>query len=437
MNLIEQVRIAGVVGAGGGGFPTYVKISSKADVLIANGAECEPLLHKDAAVMENFAQYLVRGMQLSMEAIGAKEGFVGIKGKNKNAIEVVKSACKGLPIKVFILGDYYPAGDEFDLVYTITGRLIPPGGIPIQVGVVVNNVETLMNIAKAEQGIPVIKKTLTVTGAVKNPCTVTVPVGITYRDCIEIAGGLTMDNAVLFIGGMMMGQVTDDFDTPVTKTSTGVVVLPRNHIVSQRRLLPRQSMAKIGKSACDQCRYCTELCPRFLLGYQVEPHQVMRSLAFTATGEDHWNQFAALCCSCGLCTLFACPEGLFPKETCDNAKDQIKKMGVKLSFNKDIKPHPLREGRRVPVKKLIKKLDVEGYNVPAPYIGEVNKVKRINLLLKQAAGAPNKPLVKVGDRVKEGQQVGEIPNGSLGAVVHSPIDGVVVSVDSEKICIEK
>ncbi|HON06907.1 MAG TPA: SLBB domain-containing protein, partial [Verrucomicrobiota bacterium] len=237
MNLIEQVKMAGVVGAGGGGFPTYVKISSKADIIIANGAECEPLLHKDAAVMENFAQYLVKGMQLSMEATGAKEGFIGIKGKNKDAIKTVNSLCKGLPIKVFILGDYYPTGDEFDLVYTITGRLIPPAGIPIQVGVVVNNVETLMNIAKAAQGEPVIKKTLTIAGAVKNPCTVTVPVGISYRECIDIAGGLATDNAVLFIGGLMMGSVTDDFETPVTKTSTGVVVLPRNHIVSKRRLL--------------------------------------------------------------------------------------------------------------------------------------------------------------------------------------------------------
>ncbi len=437
MNLVEQVRSAGVVGAGGGGFPTDVKLSSKADIIIANGAECEPLLHKDAAVMESFAQYLVQGMQLSMAATGAKEGFIGIKGKNKHAIDTVNSFCKGLPINVFILGDYYPAGDEFDLVYTVTGRLIPPAGIPIQVGVVVNNVETLINIAKASQGMPVIKKTLTVTGAVKNPCTVTVPVGITYRECIEIAGGLTTDNAVLFIGGLMMGQITNDFDTPVTKTSTGVVVLPRNHIVSQRKLVSSQSMAKIGKSACDQCRYCTEFCPRFLLGYQVEPHQVMRSLAFTATGEAHWNQFAALCCGCGLCTLFSCPEGLFPKETCDNSKDQMRKMGIKSSFNKDIKPHPLRDGRRVPVKKLIKKLDVEEYNVPAPYIGEVNNVKRIYLLLKQAAGSPNKPLVKVGDKVRTGQQVGEIPNGSLGAVIHSPIDGVAVSVDSGKICIEK
>lgn len=438
MSLVEKVRRAGVVGAGGAGFPTHIKLSSKADTVIANGAECEPLLHKDAVVMEQFASEVVKGLQLAMEATGARQGYIGIKGKNQHAIDAVKSVCKGTSsIDVFLLGDYYPAGDEYDLVYTITGRLIPPGGIPIQVGVVVNNVETLLNIARAAEDKPVIKKTLTITGAVKKPCTITVPIGVTYRECIEVAGGTATDQPVLFIGGLMMGQVTEDLDTPVIKTSTGVVVLPRSHYIARRKLLPDESKSKIGKSACDQCRYCTEYCPRFLLGYPVEPHQVMRSLAFTATGSEYWNQFAALCCACGLCTLYACPEGLYPKEACDDAKEEMRKSGIKWSGNREIKPHPMRDGRRVPVKSLIKKLHIDEYNLPAPYLGEVLKPSRVVLPLKQSAGAPNIPIVKVGDSVKEGEQIGEVPKGALGAVIHSPIDGRVVSLNSEKICIER
>lgn len=437
MALADKVKNAGVVGAGGGGFPTHVKLLAKADTVIANGAECEPLLHKDAAVMEHFAAELYEGVRLMMEATGASKGFIAIKNKNKHAIEAVERFCKDDSIRVFILGDYYPAGDEYDLVYTITGRLIPPAGIPINVGVVVNNVETILNIKHASDGKPVVKKFLTITGAVKKPVTLTVPVGITYRECIEFAGGLATDDPVLFIGGLMMGQVTENLDTPVTKTATGVVVLPRSHIISQRRLLPRPTMDKIGKSACDQCRYCTEYCPRFLLGYPVEPHQVMRSLAFTQTGSEYWNQFAALCCACGLCTLFACPEQLFPKEACDNAKEALRKSGFKWDKKITVKPHPMREGRRVPVKALTRKLHVEQYDLPAPWAGEIPEPKKVILPLKQSAGVPCKALVRIGDRVVCGQKIGEPPENALGAVLHSPIDGRVIYVDESKVEIEK
>ncbi len=148
----------------------------------------------------------------------------------------------------------------------------------------VNNVETFVNIAAAADGKPVTHKWLTIAGAVRSPATLCVPIGTTYRDCLDAVGGLTTDDPVLCIGGLMMGQTTDNLDAPITKTATGVVILPRNHHVMERKLKPNKVQAKIGKSACDQCRYCTEYCPRFLLGYAVEPHQVMRSLAFTATG---------------------------------------------------------------------------------------------------------------------------------------------------------
>ncbi len=366
MNLAEQVKAAGVVGAGGGGFPTHVKLGGKADTVIANGAECEPLLHKDAAVMEHYAAGVVAGVQMTMEAVSAKDGVIAIKGKKKHAVEAVRAACKGTPVRVHILGDYYPAGDEYDLVHEVTGRLIPPAGIPLNVGVVVNNVETLLNISEAAKGKPVIQKTLTIAGAVNNPVTLTVPIGTRLSDCFRAAGGLTTDDPVLCLGGLMMGSTTDKLDTPVTKTTTGVVILPRSHPVIQRKLKPNQIQAKIGKSACDQCRYCTEFCPRFLLGYAVEPHQVMRTLAFTATGKEYWNQWAALCCACGLCTLYSCPEELFPKEACDNAKAEMRKANLKWQGATQVKAHPMREGRRVPIKKLALRLQVDQYEAPAP-----------------------------------------------------------------------
>jgi Na+-translocating ferredoxin:NAD+ oxidoreductase RnfC subunit len=437
MNLVEQVRRAGVVGAGGGGFPTHVKLGAKADTVIANGAECEPLLHKDAVVMEHQAARIIEGMRLAMEAVGAREGIVGIKAKNRHAVEAVEAACQGGPVRVHLLGDYYPAGDEYDLVHETTGRLIPVAGIPIQVGAVVCNVETFVNIAAAAAGQAVTHKTLTVAGAVRAPATLTVPIGASLRECIEAAGGTTTADPVLCIGGLMMGETTEDLDRPVVKTTTGVVVLPRDHHIIERKLKPPAVQNAIGKSACDQCRYCTEYCPRFLLGYAVEPHQVMRSLAFTATGKDHWNQWAALCCSCGLCTLYACPEELYPKEACDQSKAEMRQAKVQWTGPTVVKPHPMRDGRRVPIKTLMKKLHILQYDHPAPLQEGVLMPGRVTLPLKQGAGSPNQALVKPGDTVSAGQLLGGLPEKALGAVIHAPFNARVGDVTANHIVLHR
>jgi Na+-translocating ferredoxin:NAD+ oxidoreductase RnfC subunit len=437
MSLLEQVEQAGVVGAGGGGFPAHVKLAASADTVIGNGAECEPLLHKDAVVMEAQAAALVDGMQLAMAAVGARDGVIGIKAKKQGAVAAVRAACQGTAVRVHLLGDYYPAGDEYDLVYEVTGRLIPPAGIPIQVGVVVNNVETLVNIAAAAKGRPVTHKLVTIAGAVGSPATLRVAIGTRYRDCLEAVGGLTTADPVLAIGGLMMGQNTDDLDAPVTKTATGVVILPRSHHTMARKLQPGQVQARIGKSACDQCRYCTEHCPRFLLGYAVEPHQVMRSLAFTATGADYWNQWASLCCSCGLCTLYACPEELYPKEACDDAKLAMRRANLKWPGPATVKPHGMRDGRHVPLKALIRKLNVQQYDLPAPLRGESIEPSRLVILLKQSAGPACQPKVQAGDRVSAGQLIGVPAPGAFGANLHAPVDGRVRQITEQSIVLER
>jgi Na+-translocating ferredoxin:NAD+ oxidoreductase RnfC subunit len=437
MNLVEQVRQAGVVGAGGGGFPTHVKLAAKADTVIANGAECEPLLHKDAAVMEREAAEMVRGILLAMQAVGAKAGVVGIKEKNQPAVAAVTAACAGTTVRVQLLGDYYPAGDEYDLVHEVTGRLIPPGGIPLNVGVVVCNVETFVNIAAAAEGRPVTHKTLTIAGAVRHPMTMTVPLGTSLRDCLAAAGGATVTDPVLAIGGMMMGETTDDLDRPVGKTTGGAIVLARDHHVIERKLKPAAVQNAIGKSACDQCRYCTELCPRYLLGYAVEPHQVMRSLAFTATGAAHWNEWAAMCCACGLCTLYACPEELFPKEACDQSKAEMKKANVKWSGPTTVKVHPMREGRRLPIKSLMKKLNLSQYDHAAHWQEAGVTPSRVKLPLKQSAGAACLPLVRAGDRVTAGQAIGAVPEKALGAIVHAPFAGTIGEVTATHVTLNR
>ena len=164
-----------MVGAGGAGFPTHVKLSGKADTLLLNAAECEPLLHKDKEVLREFADAVIEGMDAGMKLVGAQRGVIGIKEKYRDVIDLLRTK---LPrhIDVAPLRDAYPAGDEFILVYDVLGRVIPPGGIPLAVGAVVMNVETAMNVARAAEQ-PVTEKYLTVAGAVAEPVTLRVPLG--------------------------------------------------------------------------------------------------------------------------------------------------------------------------------------------------------------------------------------------------------------------
>ncbi|MCF7732796.1 MAG: SLBB domain-containing protein [Akkermansiaceae bacterium] len=433
MSLVNHVRNAGVVGAGGGGFPAHVKLAAKADTIIANGAECEPLLHKDAAVLQHHAKEVVAGILLAADALGAADVVIAIKEKKKRAVEAATAACQGTRARIHLLGDYYPAGDEYDLVHAVTGRLIPPTGIPLHVGVVVQNVESLVNVAAAAAGHPVIRKFITIAGAVARPASFEVPIGISLRECIAAAGGATVADPVLAIGGMMMGETTADLDRPVTKTTAGAIVLPADHPVVLRKLKPATQMAAIGKSACDQCRYCTEFCPRYLLGYAVEPHQVMRSLGFTATGAERFSEWAALCCSCGLCTLYACPESLYPKEACDDSKAVLRELDWKWTGTREVEVHPMVDGRRVPIKSLMRRLDIDGYDSPAPLAAEALTTTRAVLPLKQHAGAPAIARVKPGQTLAMGEVIAEPAADALGAILHAPFAATVEAVEATRI----
>ena len=428
MSLAEKVRNAGVVGAGGAGFPAHVKVSAQVEYAIANGAECEPLMHKDAELMALHPTKVVAGLEAVAEATGASKGILGVKEKHTEAVRALRPLLKKGRTELCALDDSYPTGDEFILVYEVTKRLIPPGGLPLAVGAVVQNVETLYNIAESIEDIPVTRKFLTVAGAVRRPLSCQVPVGMGFRELIELAGGPLVDDYALAVGGAMMGYLTRDADQPVTKTTGGVIVLPGDHPLVVRKERPEPAMHWIGKSACDQCSYCTELCPRYLLGYDVQPHKVMRSLVFSMAGEGFWNQWGQLCCECSLCTLYACPEDLYPREACQRAKRELKARDISRAgemSSKEVTPHPLRESRRVPLRQLTQRLGLIEYDRPAPFVDIVVEPGQVRLPLRQHAGAAAVPVVKIGDRVEAGQMVGEIPEGALGARVHASISGII------------
>ena len=417
---VGRLEELGIVGAGGGGFPAAVKFKTKVSLVIVNAAECEPLLHKDKELLHHHSEPFLRGLQVAMKIVGAREAAIGIKEKYHEIIAALElSVPPG--VRVVPLPDVYPAGDEFILVHLVTGRVIPPGGLPKDVDVAVSNVETLINIGLDQ---PVTHKYLTVAGAVQTPVTLRVPVGITIGEVIEAAGGATVSDIGVLLGGVMMAKPAESLDLPVTKTTGGIIVLPASHKLIERHNAPMIQVNRIGRSACDQCRFCTEFCPRFLLGHPIQPHRAMQSLGF-ATGVD--AMVATLyCCECNLCSLYACPEDLDPKNVCVQAKPLARERG--LTFKGDpatITPHPLAEFRRVPMRRLIARLGLGEFNNVGPLVDHSFSPHKVKILLKQHAGAPAVPVVKCGDRVRVGDLLAVPPEGKLGARVHASIDGVV------------
>jgi Na+-translocating ferredoxin:NAD+ oxidoreductase RnfC subunit len=437
--LIEQIRQAGVVGSGGAGFPTWKKLDVQVEHIIANGAECEPLLYKDREVMLQRSERLLKGLQVMQAVTGAETVTVSVKEKNADVIDRLRPALEKNGFRSLIYPNVYPAGDEYVLVHAVTGRLIPPGGLPLQVGCVVDNVETIINIANAVEGIPVHEKWLTVTGEVGRPMTIKVPLGTSFRDCIQLAGGLTCEEPAVLTGGVMMGGISTDLEAPVTKTIGGLIVLPRDHYLVRRKGAAKETYTRIGHGQCDQCSLCTELCPRYLMGYPIEPHKVMRSLLMTGESRQRLSLWAQYCCECNICSLIACPEQLDPKSICVDAKALLRETSTGRTaeelevLTRGI--HPVRQGREIPIKTLYTRLGLNPYDRPAHFAEVDARPGSVVIPLRQHIGVPARASVAVGDTVRAGEVLGTIEKDQLGSPVHSGIAGRVVEVTDSRIVI--
>ena len=436
--LIGKVSAAGVVGAGGAGFPAAVKLNAKPEYIVVNGAECEPLLKVDQQLAEQYAVELLKILNSLVEIMGAKEGIFGLKAKYKNAVKNLEAAAKKFPkISIKTLGNYYPMGDEQVLVYEATGRIVPEGGIPLNCGVVVVNVESLLNMAYALEDIPVTEKFVTIAGAVKNPKTFKVPVGVSLLELINEAGGPTVKNPVMINGGPMMGKVEQNLSLPVTKTSKGVIILNDDHslVVSKTRSI--KEMMRIGRTACCHCMLCTDLCPRYLIGHKLHPDKLMRLASYNSTCEkDEAATAAFLCCECAMCEI-ACIMSLQPWKLNQELKKRLSAAGIKNPHKtKPDQVNPFREYRQYPIPKLIQKLGLAEFeHQEAPLADYQKPVKEVRLLLKQHLGAPSKAVVAQGDKVEKGDLVAAQAEGALGANIHASISGTVTLVNDQLITI--
>jgi len=441
-NLLERIRAAGVVGAGGGGFPTHVKYAAQVEVVIGNGAECEPLARVDQQRMASKPREVLRGLEIAMEITGAKHGIVALKKKYGPAISALGEAIKlgnlDGKIELRLLDDFYPAGDEFVLVREVLDRVIPEFGLPLAVGAVVSNVSSLIDVAAAvDSQRPVTHRYVSVAGAVERPATFRVPIGTPFSALLEAAGGAACKQAAVLSGGPMMGSIVDESFASVTKTTSLMLVLPVDHPQITRRQRTIERQIHLARSACLKCMLCTEICPRNLLGHRLYPDRLMRNMAVGVSEDLQAYTGAFLCSSCGLCTAYGCVMNLDP---CAMNKELV----LRLTDAGISRPQPAevfaeREFgplRRVPSKRLIARLGLADYDRPAPRASFEVRLSRLSIPLKQHAGAPARAVVERGQKVTAGDMLGEVSEGALGARVHTGLAGRVAEVSPMAVTID-
>ena len=406
MSLKDKVRDAGVAGCGGAGFPTAVKLGGTYEYLIVNGVECEPLLRTDRYIMRTFADRVVSAVSAVQKELAIPNAVIALKHNYTEEIESLEKAIKaaGASIKIHQLESFYPAGDEQTLVYEVTGRI----------------------------------------GDVAKPAVLRVPVGTSFAKCLELAGGTLNDKFVLVSGGPAMGRIIkqENLDKEfVTKTTSGILVLPADGYHAGYQDMNPLHMLSRARSACIQCSFCTQLCPRALLGHPLHPHKIMRRMAVSAdinsVLDDPEIQAAQLCCECGVCEIYACPMGLQPRRINGLIKREM--AAQKLKYNAgdiELAANAERENRKAPSKKLAGRMGLASY-----YDADIKnfieyQADQVSIPLKMAVGAPCVPCVRKGDKVKAGDVIAKVPENALGAQIHASIEGRIESID-DKITIVK
>lgn len=296
--IIEAVREAGIVGMGGAAFPTAVKLippaGMKIDTVIINGAECEPYLTCDDRLMREYSRGIVLGAQLLMKAVGVKKGVIGIEANKPEAIAAMERAVEHYPgIEVAVLRTKYPQGGEKQLIAAITGRQVPSGQLPASVGVIVDNVATAYAVYEAVYcRKPLIERVITVTGEQMSAAgNFLAPVGISIESLLAFAGGVEMPSSGLLKvigGGPMMGRAMSETEAPVTKATSGILVMEGEKVLRQ----PEQP--------CIRCGRCVDGCPMGL-----EPYLLIAQ-ARHGLWQEMKDSNAMDCIECGSCS-WVCP----------------------------------------------------------------------------------------------------------------------------------
>jgi len=418
------MREAGIVGAGGAGFPSYAKLAEGADTLLVNGAECEPLLYTDYIILKRELSLVLTGISAVLRETGISRAVLAIKEHTAQRLGFLDGEELDEGIRVKVLPNVYPIGDEVSLIYESLGRLINPASLPITVGVIVYNVETMYNLGRAIRfGEPVTMKWLTVGGDIKTPTVVRVPVGTPIEELFARLG-IEVGDRVVLDGGPSMGKIINYRRSFVTKTTKGILVLPRNIQAIEAKEIDEVKAVARAETACCQCTRCTDMCPRALLGYPLEPHKMVRTAMGVAEVMPQMVISATLCCGCGICETVACSQGISPRAVINNYKAVLAKNGMRFVTRKEAEVTPEREYRMIPSERWAASLGVARFDKVAVWGGEIRDFTRVELPLTRHIGAPSLPSVSDGDTVGCGTVIATAAEG-LSVPQHASIAGRV------------
>ena len=437
MNLKEIMKEAGIVGAGGAGFPSYAKLAEGADTLVVNGAECEPLLYTDYVLLHKEMPTVLAGISAVLEYAGIPCALLCVKDHTAKRLRLQDGAKLANRIILKVLPDVYPMGDEISLIYQALGRVVKPGNLPITAGVIVYNVETMYNVALAlKRNEPVTEKWLTVGGDIPQPFVVKVPVGTPVCELFEKNGVEVKEGYTVLDGGPSMGKVIDPETAVVTKTTKGFLILPDLCEAIASKFLDGEKSIARAETACCQCTRCTDMCPRYLLGYPLEAHKMVRTAKGVAHVMPEMVLAATLCCGCGICESLACCQGISPKAVINEYKALLAKNKMRFVGREEVEPAPEREYRMVPSERWANILGVAKYDKVAKYIGAQDAFSKVEIYLRQHIGAPSVAIVSEGDFVNKGDKIAESADG-LSLPQYASVTGRVYLVDGQKIIIEK
>ena len=437
MELKEIMREAGIVGSGGAGFPSYAKLADGADTLVINGAECEPLLYTDYVLLQKEMPMVLAGIAAILEYARIPRALLCVKDHTAKRLKLADGARLADKITLKILPDVYPMGDEISLIYEALGRVVRPGNLPITAGVIVYNVETMYNVAAAlKRKENLTMKWLTIGGNVEQPIVVKVPVGTPIAELFEQNSIIVPEDHTVLDGGPSMGKIIDPETAVVTKTTKGLLILPNLSPAIESKYLDGAKSIARAETACCQCTRCTDMCPRNLLGYPLEPHKMVRTAKGVATVMPEMVLSATLCCGCGLCETLACCQGISPKAVINEYKALLAKNKMRYVAKNDVEVSPEREWRMVPSERWANVLGVGKFDKLAKYIGEQNSYNHVEILLRQHIGAPSVAIVADGDMVQKGDKIAEAADG-LSLPQYASISGRVTVFTGEKIVIDK
>ena len=426
----------GIVGAGGAGFPTYAKLADGADILCVNCSECEPLMYTDFMLMREEMTKIIEGAELIMAATNIKHAYLSVKVHRAEALGYKDGQTVGKNVTIKYLPSVYPIGDEIGLIYETTGRLVRAGNLPITAGVIVMNAETVYNAREMMiEGKPVTEKWVTIAGDIQNKVVIKAPIGMRISDLFAMFEIKVDDDHSVIEGGPSMGSIIDPNKTVIKKTTKSILIIPNSSRCIVNKKVAIDDMLRRAASACCGCTRCTDMCPRFQLGYPLEPHKMIRAaLNSTATEHPDLGANASLCCSCGVCAEVCCQE-ISPKDVILSLKGILAKNKIKFVADKDYPVSSDREYRMIQSGKWKDMMGVLKFDAIPQYIPKPITAERVEIMMAQHIGAPSIPVVKVGDTVSAGQLIAEAAKG-LSVPQYASISGKVVSTDPSKIVIE-